>query len=231
MKTRMNSSGGFTLLEVIVALAILSMALMAIFDLNAGAIASHVYAKKVTVATFLARSKMTDLEQKLYDEGLPTTDQEEDGDFSDEGWENIKWRARILAPKTTNVSSEKVISALFGVPMEGSDISDITKMLAGGGGDGKEGGGADPTGMAGAAGGMMAGLIQGQLTQMINQIGQSVREVHLTVSWKDGANTETIDLVTHVVSLGQGSDRQQAGGAGPGGAGPGGAGPGGGVPK
>jgi general secretion pathway protein I len=31
--------------------------------------------------------------------------------------------------------------------------------------------------------------------------------VHLTVTWKNGSTTESIDLVTHVVSLGPGSDR------------------------
>ena len=40
----------FTLLEVVVALAILGLALLAIFDLNAGAGASHAYAKRITVA-------------------------------------------------------------------------------------------------------------------------------------------------------------------------------------
>lgn len=206
-----STARGFTLLEVIVALAILSAALMAIFDLNAGAIASHVYAKKVTVATFLARSKMTDVEQRLYDEGLPVTDQDDEGDFSAEGWPNVKWRYRVLVPKTTDVSPEKVMGALFGVPMGAdTDVSGMMAMLTGAGGDGaaKTQGAA-----AGAGGAMMAGLLQTQLAGMIDQLGKSVREVHLSVSWKDGAHTETIDLVTHVVSLGQGGDRNSAGGS------------------
>ena len=35
---------------------------------------SHVYAKKLTVATLLARSKMVDLEQELYDKGFKADD-------------------------------------------------------------------------------------------------------------------------------------------------------------
>ncbi len=58
------------------ALAILGVALLAIFDLNAGAVNSHAYAKRLTVATMLARSKMTDLEQELYDKGFDNDDQE-----------------------------------------------------------------------------------------------------------------------------------------------------------
>ena len=67
--TRVRSAG-FTLLEVVVAMAILCMSLMAIFNMNAGAIRMHTYTKRLTVATLLARSKMTDIEQQLYDKGF-----------------------------------------------------------------------------------------------------------------------------------------------------------------
>jgi general secretion pathway protein I len=66
-------------------------------------------------------------------------------------------------------------------------------------------GGADPAaGLLAAAGG---GMMQQQFQMMTDQITKAVREVHLTVTWKDGKTTESIDLVTHVVSLGPGSDR------------------------
>ncbi len=55
--------------------------------------------------------------------------------------------------------------------------------------------------------GPMAGMAQQQFTQMVDQLQKAVREVHLTVSWKEGKQTESVDLVTHVVSLGPGSDR------------------------
>jgi general secretion pathway protein I len=45
------------------------------------------------------------------------------------------------------------------------------------------------------------------MQQLIQQIQRSVREVHLTVSWKDGRRTESIDVVNDVFSLRQGSDR------------------------
>ena len=95
----------FTLLEVVVSLAILGLALLAIFDLNSGAVASHAYAKRLTVATMLARSKMTDIEQELYDKGFDTDDREISGDFRTEGWEAYTWKAQILAPRTTEKES------------------------------------------------------------------------------------------------------------------------------
>src|SRR5262249_28657998 len=72
--------------------------------------------------------------------------------------------------------------------------------------------GSAPTPTAGGAlsspmGALGANMIQTQFTQLVDQITKSVREVHLTVSWKEGKNVETLDLVTHVVSMGQGGDR------------------------
>lgn len=198
---------GFTLLEVVIALAILGVALMGIFDLNAGAIASHGYSKRLTVASLLAKAKMTDLEQQLYDDGLPPDDDEESGDFSDEGWPNYKWRAKILAPQTDQVSPDQLIGALFNLPTDMMGEGGIAGMLGGGAAAAAAGGaGADP--MAGlAALGPMGAMAQTQFTQMLEQVGQSVREVHLTVSWKDGDQVDSIDLVTHMVTLGPGSDR------------------------
>jgi general secretion pathway protein I len=201
----MRRTRGFTLLETVVALAILAMALMAIFDINSGAIANHSYAKKLTVATLLARSKMTDLEQKLYDEGFSTDDKEESGDFSQEGWDNFKWRAKIIAPKTDGVSPDQLIGAIFNLPIgEGGDLSGLASMFGGSGGKDDKGG--PQQGMNPMASGMM-GMAQPMFTQMVQQITQTVREVHLTVYWKDGTQVESLDVVTHVVSLGPGSDR------------------------
>lgn len=60
-------------------------------------------------------------------------------------------------------------------------------------------------GLMGALGG--ANPITAQFQQMVDTLQKSVREVHLTVSWKEGKMTESFDLVTHVVSMGPGSDR------------------------
>ena len=222
MKTR-RGEAGFTLLEVIVSLAILGLALMAIFDLNAGAVAMHAYTKKLTVASMLARSKMIDIEQDLYDKGLNSDDEERSGDFSDEGWSSFKWRAKILAPRTQGVSSEQLISALFNIPLTGdgakdSPLSALFGSLGSSSNSPKPAtpGSSNPLGSVLSAGGsssssgtsaLGSGLMQTQFNQMIDQITKAVREVQLTVSWREGKQLETLDLVTHVVSMGPGSDR------------------------
>jgi len=233
---------GFTLLEVVVAMAILGLALLAIFDLNAGAIASHAYAKRLTVATMLARSKMTDLEQELYDKGFDADDREVNGDFRNEGWDAFTWKAQILTPRTTEVSPDKLIESLFNLPPGQDGLAGLAALFGGGrdggipGATSGSGGiaglgnlaqlsqtlganpsqsgpslGALPPGATSASGlsalGPFAGLAQTQMSQLLQQIQRGVREIHLTVSWKDGKRIESIDLVNDVFSLRQGSDR------------------------
>ncbi|RYZ36487.1 MAG: prepilin-type N-terminal cleavage/methylation domain-containing protein [Myxococcaceae bacterium] len=214
MRHPTSRRGGFTLLETMVAMAILSVALMAIFDLNAGAVSNHVYTKRLTVASLLARSKMTDLEQKLYDDGFDVDDDEQSGDFSEDGWTQFKWRARIIAPKTDGVTPDQLIGAIFNLPMGGGgggDSGDPLGGLAGlfgGAGGGDKGGG---TTTSSPLGGAAMGMAQPMFTQMVDQLTKAVREVHLTVYWKEGTQVESVDVVTHVVSLGPGGDRNGGG--------------------
>jgi len=212
-------------------MAILGVALLAIFDLNAGAVASHAYVKRLTIATQLARLKMTDLEQELYDKGFELDDVERKGDFAAEGWTGFSWKANILAPQTAGVGPDKLLEALFAIPAgDGGAMASLFGGALGGtdGGLGALGGLASafsggsgssplPPGATGPGGlqalGPFATLAQTQVTQLLDQIRRGVREVHLTVSWKEGTRIESIDVVTHLVSLQQGSDRNGTPGA------------------
>ncbi|HJK97507.1 MAG TPA: type II secretion system protein, partial [Polyangiaceae bacterium LLY-WYZ-14_1] len=69
--SREDGQKGFTLLEVMVAIAILGLALTAIFSSEAGAIKTAHRARKMQVATLLARCKMGELEEQLLEEGFP----------------------------------------------------------------------------------------------------------------------------------------------------------------
>lgn len=216
-----SRAAGFTLLETMIAMAILALSLMAIFNLNSGAVAMHAYGKKLTVASLLARSKMTDLEQDLYDKGFNNDDEEKSGDFSDEGWSSFKWRAKIIAPKTQGVSPDQLVGAIFNLPIGSGDtqgpLGALSSLFAGSGASSSSdsaskatptsGGALPPGAQATGSLGPMAGLMQTQFTQMVDQITKAVREVHLTVSWKDGKQIESVNLVTHVVSFGPGGDR------------------------
>ncbi|HEY3445711.1 MAG TPA: prepilin-type N-terminal cleavage/methylation domain-containing protein [Myxococcales bacterium] len=215
---RQDRRGGFTLLEVMIALAILAVSLVAVAGINASAIDMHAYSKRLTVATMLARSKMADIETKLMSEDLPADDSGEEGSFEEDGFPEYKWKAEIIRPKTENVTPAQLLS------MAGLDSADPSKSgsssssgSAGGGLLGMLGG---ATGAASAGGlsqgqgslmsaaasggaGMLGGMMTGQVQTMIDLLGKSVREVHLTVSWQTGKTVDKFTVVTHVVSFGR----------------------------
>lgn len=62
---------GFTLIEVMVAVAILALALSAIFSGEAGAAKASQRARKLGFATLAARCKMNEIEEQIAAEGLP----------------------------------------------------------------------------------------------------------------------------------------------------------------
>jgi general secretion pathway protein I len=213
---------GFTLLEVIVALAILSVSLVAISTINASAINMHTYAKRLTVATLLARGKMADIESKLQSDGLPADDEVEDGNFRDEGYPEYHWEAKIIRPKTEDINTQNLL-AMTGMGLTGQTGKDQSKGSGGldglssmvgsllGTSSGSTG--TDQSTMAALAtngGGLLGGAIQTQFQQMIDQLGKLIREVRLTVSWKSGKVVDQFTVVTHIVSLGPGTDQVQS---------------------
>jgi len=108
---------GFTLLEVMVAMAILSIALVALSEINAGAIAMHSYAKQLNVAAMLAKEKMLDIETQLDEKGLPAEGENidpSDGNFDDEGFPQYKWKVEVVAPKADNLDPTKLVSMILG---------------------------------------------------------------------------------------------------------------------
>ena len=71
-------SRGFSLLEVMVAVAILGLALTVILSAQGGLAASNKMAGNMGVATTYARCKMTELEEKLLRLGYPLNDDDND---------------------------------------------------------------------------------------------------------------------------------------------------------
>ncbi len=208
---------GFTLLEVMIALLIVSVSIVAVAGINAGSMNMHVYAKQLTVATLLARSKMADIEQELQADGLPTDDEVEEGDFSEEGFPKIRWRAEIIRPETEEVQVANILQSLG---VDGSSDGPLgsfldSQLLSNSeffGGDMAGSGITTDVGALLGSSGLVGGVLTTQLQSMIDNLGNAVREVRLTISWgaeKDSAG-ESFSIATHVVSLGQGTDQRQS---------------------
>ncbi len=183
---------GFTLLEVMVALAILSMGLMALSDVTGGALRNHVRASQLDQATLLARGKMVELEERFERVGFRDFDQEEEGTFEEEGHGEVRWTLQVVRPKV-ELGPERILGLLTGgAEGSGDGLASLLGQLAPGAGE-------PQTMMPGTA--AVAGALQMQLTALGEQIKKGVREVRLTVSWPEGKRQSSFTVVTHLVVL------------------------------
>ncbi len=94
----MRNSRGFTLLEVLIALAILAVSLLAIFNLQGTSLLASARGQRISVATQLARQKMAqvivDFETGMAKGEFPE-DKEETGTFEEDKRPDFKWKFKI----------------------------------------------------------------------------------------------------------------------------------------
>jgi general secretion pathway protein I len=195
-----------------VAMAILALSLTAAFEVVGGAMQNHLRARRLELATLLARGKLVEVEATFEEDGFRDFDQSEDGTFSDEGHPEIRWEVKTTKP-TVELGADGVIKALTGA--EGGLMG-----LLGMAPDAQGSGGGGPT--TDAAGSLMnspgaaaaKAAIDQQLTALGEEIKKGVRQVRLTVSWDDGRAAESFTVATTMVVLTPGSQKAEAGGAG-----------------
>ena len=169
-------ASGFTLLEVMITLAILGMSLTAISRSQLNSVRAANRAKWITVATMLARYKMVEVEDKLFEEGFSDFEEKETGDFQDEGFEKLTYELEVdKIELPASVSPESMGGALgVGEESEGGSSSQSPQsgMLA-----------------------MGTQMMAKQFEMIRNVLEQSIRRVQLKVEWKEGSRTRAVTVV------------------------------------
>lgn len=169
----------FTLLEVMVAVAILGIALTAIFASQTGAVRAGQRARATSYATILARCKMGEIEEQVMEQGLPAiSDQGNDGCCEGgeiEGYE-CEWKIeRVVLPDVAETAEEE--EALQGGAGEESEGAPPTmdEMMSGGG----------------LASGDMLGQLAMEFAYPILKpsFEEQVRRATVTVRWREGTAT------------------------------------------
>jgi len=108
MRATINSTEGFTLLEVMIALAVMATALVALMGLSTGAVTTHERLQRITQATLLAQQKMSEAS------ALAGQRQNEKGAFEDP-FEAYRWRIRYSDPPVPVAGVQMVqVSVLWG---------------------------------------------------------------------------------------------------------------------
>ncbi|MFH0902634.1 MAG: prepilin-type N-terminal cleavage/methylation domain-containing protein [Pseudomonadota bacterium] len=185
MAQRMATSG-FTLLEVMLALAILLGGLVMLVTTTHDNIRATNRAKYLTVATNLARTRMLDIEEELLHNGFQETDETMEGDFSEEGYRKLDWSAVI--EKVELPDPGKLQAAFSDEPNSGSGSS-----------NGEDGSGAGLASILGdnqsSASG--AALILSQFTVVKEILENAIRKVTLTIRWKMGRTEDSLTVVCY----------------------------------
>jgi len=198
----------FTLLEVMVAVAILGLSLTVILSAQAGLYSGGSYGQHTSVAIGLARCKMTEIEERLVKLGYPEVDENDDGacceDDTQQGM-RCAWkieRVELPQPKPPELAP----AGSSGTPgPAGGPLGAIGQLALNPGSiptDGGLGGLASALGGDGTAGGGAAGiesfamsLVYPMLKPMLES---SIRKVTVTVNWKEGLRDRDLVIAQYV---------------------------------
>jgi general secretion pathway protein I len=175
-------AAGFTLLEVMIALAILGMALTVLSRSQQNSIRAANRAKWMTVAVMLARYKMVEVEDTLFEEGFSDFEEEEEGDFEEEGFERYSYTLIVDKIELPASMDANALSTMMGGD-EDDDERDESK------------GGLQPPGPTSGMMAVGASMLAKQFEMIRNVLEQSIRRVQLSVQWPEGSQTKEVTVV------------------------------------
>ena len=185
--SRSSTVKGFTLLEVMIAMAIMALALTALLGHESVAIQMSDFSNRVSQANLLAYGKLLDVKHEIVKDSVDVFDNCVDGDFRDEGFRNFKWKAcsykMEMAEGATEQISDQVLSMLsgtFGINM------------------------ADPSSMSPDQMRQVGQLQQGiaAIPYFLQKLEDKMRKVRLEVSWRDMIEERSVVVETFVTILG-----------------------------
>jgi general secretion pathway protein I len=227
-----RQQASFTLLEVMVAVAILGLGLTVILTAQTGLFSSAKRAAQLSQAVGLARCKMSEIEVQLLKEGYSITAENEDGPCcEDEESKDLrcKWTiAPVMLPELAmggGADAGAGESASSGSSMENLNSTiDQTKAAADQGDPANAfkamsdfagpSSAAGPSMGAGALAPMAMGMVYPQLKGMLEA---SIRKVTVQVLWKDGATERDLTVIQYLTNPQQGGllavDESGVGGA------------------
>ena len=194
---------GFTLLEVMVALAILAGAMLAISQLVSGALLNHTRATRLEVATLLARGKLASLQDGFDRDGFRDFDETDEGTFEDEGHPEVRYKLEVLKPKV-ELGPDRILAVLTGAKADeaggGLDLASLLSQKVQ-----ESGAGGSKVETLFPAAPALASLLKAQLATIGEELKKGLREVRLTVSWQEGARSQSFAVVTHLVAFPKGT--------------------------
>lgn len=182
-------AAAFTLLEILIAIAILAVSLLVVMRvMDQAALVSRYQDQQITAAN-LARRKMVDLELRIEKDGFGSGEKEECGSFVEDLEDELDAPNGIEGYEYCWTLEEVDIP----LPMD----------LLGKGKEEKGGSGSAISVDRGSATNPLAAGLPGGLSPeaAAEQLSKAVRVLKLTVKWKTGAVPQELTVTTHLVNM------------------------------
>jgi general secretion pathway protein I len=180
---------GFSLLEVLVAVALLALGLTGLFLAQARSLELARQTRELSVATGLARMKLLECQDDLLKKGFSIGDYDEEGNFDDDGYAEFFWECHAYKPDIPTGDASDIQEGLSSGGAAAGGAGALGGALGGGGG------GANPMAEMGA------GMIAPVLSQISDVMGESIREMVVIVRWREGEEWTDIRVTTHLIDL------------------------------
>jgi len=199
----------FTLLEVMVAVAILGLGLTVILTAQTGLFSSSKRAAQLSEAVGLARCKMSEIEEELLRKGYQLTKDEEEGSCCDDEESELRCRWSVIPVTLPDLSSAGFERDAGAGESENTSATEPTTAIdklgeaeaSLSGGDTaaamEELGGSSASGLASIAIGMVYPQLKGMLEA-------SIRKVTVQVYWKEGSTERDFSVTQYVTNPQQG---------------------------
>jgi prepilin-type N-terminal cleavage/methylation domain-containing protein len=201
---RLRFQTGFTLIEVIIALAILSISIGWILRDQTEAVKKSVRSRLLSQAIYLVKAKMDNTEMLMRKEGFGSFEDEYCGEFADDGYEEVdRFEYCVLIEKIIipdiNMLQEKLLGGQNSGeegnidPETGEVVSSpisnlINQFMPGMGGDSE---------LGDSISSMAGRFLAPALSSIQNVIEEAVRKVTVTVKWKAAGKMRQMELVAY----------------------------------
>lgn len=177
----MRRTRGFTLIEVMMAMAILAIALSVLVGTQSKSVVLNEHARNLTTATMLAHDQLLAIETRLLKDGFQTDVETDRGRFKDRRYDAFEWEA-VIEP--LDLEPEELAAQLQGQLL---GTGDDAGSLAG----------------SSAVNAQLPSML-GWVTLMVQNLSeQRVRRVTLAVKWKDLKGSHIYTLRQFIVMMEQ----------------------------
>lgn len=202
-RSKYRAATGFTLLEVLVAIAILGLGLTVVLSAQTGVFWSYQRVTHLSRAPGLLRCKMEEVEFELLREGFPLVEESDEGECCDgdnlvEGYQ-CSWS--ILKVELPDLPTDDGGDAGAGggtSPSASDALGQFSDLGVSGEASGQIGGFAAALGESGGAGGIASFALTAVYPALKPMLEASIRKVTVTVSWAEGDNQRELSATQYL---------------------------------